>query len=178
MSRPSSPRTKRAVADQVLQSEHVVAERRAIVQIDVEGHEIEEREIEILRGGVTGVGDQAVGIGLLDHVPQLREESLDAPRAVPADDIGRNFVADVISQDAGMKSTAFSRAADAPAGIGLGSATLEEADVRGPGDVHEDGHPALIDQIEQPLAAGHDRCGSSWPRAPASSPDHRRRTSA
>ena len=139
---------QRAVADQVLQPEHVVAERRMVVQIDVEGHEIEEGEIEILRGGVAGVGDQAVGVGLLDHVPQLREESLDAPRAVPADDIGRDLVADVIGQDAGMISTGFGRAADAPARIGLGPATLEEADVRGPGDVHEDGHPALIDQIE------------------------------
>ena len=59
---------QRAVADQVLQAEQIVAKRRMIVQINVECHEIEEGEIEILRGGVTGVGDQAVGVGLFDHV--------------------------------------------------------------------------------------------------------------
>ena len=73
-----------------------------VVQINVERHEVEEGEIEILRGGITGVGDQAVGVGLLDHVPQLLEEARDAPRAVPADDIGRDLVADVVGQDAGV----------------------------------------------------------------------------
>ena len=61
-----------------------------------------------------------------------------------------------------MISTVFGRLPDAPARIGLGPAALEEADVRRPGDVHEDGHPALIDQIEQPLRRdmiGSDRVG-------------------
>src|SRR5262249_19690560 len=103
---------------------------------------------EILRGGITGIGDEAVGIGLLDHVPQILEESRDAARAVPADDIGRDLVADVIDQDAGVDPPGFGRAAYAPARIRLESAALEEADVSGPGNVHEEGDPALIGQVE------------------------------
>jgi hypothetical protein len=47
-----------------------------------------------------------------------------------------------------VHSTGFGREAHAPARILLGSATLEEADVSRPWDVHEDGDPAFIRQIE------------------------------
>ena len=118
------------------------------MEINVEGHEVEEGEIEILRRGVTGVRDEAVGVGLLDHVTQLPQESGDASRAVPADDIRRDLVADVIGQDAGVELDRLRPRGVGPARIRLGSATLEEADVSGPGDVHEDSDPALIGQIE------------------------------
>ena len=120
------------------------------MQIHVEGHEVEEREIEILSGRITRVSDQAFGIGLLDDVSQLCEEPLNPRRAMPTNNIRRDFIADVISRDAGVMSSVIGRLANHATRIGLGSATLQEADVAGPRDVHEDGQAMCIDQIEQP----------------------------
>src|SRR5262249_59518505 len=64
---------QRPVADQVLQPKQIAAKLFWVVQVDVERHEVEERQVQVLGGGVVGVRDQAVRVGLLGHVPRSEE---------------------------------------------------------------------------------------------------------
>src|SRR5262249_45933272 len=73
---------ERLVADQVLQAEQVTAERLGVVEVDVEGDEVQEGDVQVLRGRVAGVGDEALRVGLFADVPQLGEEALHASGTV------------------------------------------------------------------------------------------------
>ena len=93
---------QRLVADQVLQPEQVAAERLPVVQVDVERGEVEERQVEVLGRRDSWRRSPGSGIGLPDHVMQLGQEPLDPARPVPADDVGRDLVADAVGQHASM----------------------------------------------------------------------------
>src|SRR5207245_10399874 len=56
---PQFAQYQRHVAGQVLQPEQVAAKRLAVVQIDVERGDVEERQVQVHRGRVAGVGEPA-----------------------------------------------------------------------------------------------------------------------
>src|SRR3954451_2497161 len=90
----------------------VTAERLAVVELDVERGEVEERQVEVLGGGVVGIGDQAARIDPLGDVHQFGEEPLHALGPVPADDVGADLVADAVGHDAGVVPAEFGSLAD------------------------------------------------------------------
>src|SRR6478752_3641495 len=74
---------QRLVADEVLQPKQVPAKCLAIVEIDIERCEIDERQVQVLGGRKVGIGDQPVWIDLLHDIGQLRQESLDRSPPMP-----------------------------------------------------------------------------------------------
>ena len=85
---------QRLVAGDVLQPREVGAQLGFAVQVDVERADVEEREIEKLGRRKVDVGEQAVRRRGLRVVVEVAQEALDAQPAVPADDAGRNLVAE------------------------------------------------------------------------------------
>ena len=121
----------------ILQSEKVVAESLWIVQVDVEGGEVQEGEFQILGGRIVRVGRQAVRVGLMGDIGKFFEKSLDTMRAVPAHDIGRNLVADTISQDATVAASVFGSRPNTLPCIALSLFTIEETEMLGPGNIDQ-----------------------------------------
>src|SRR5919198_2062388 len=74
------------IASDVVQTSEVRLEVRLPFEINVEAHQIEERQVQVLRRGVVDVGDQRVGVLLLGRGVQPLEELLDATGPVPAND--------------------------------------------------------------------------------------------
>ncbi len=120
---------QRAIAHEVLQTEQITLERLGVMEIDVEGGEVEKRKIEVLRRGIVGVGDQALRIDLLDDVAQLGQEPLDLSSAVPTDDIGRDFVADAVGEQGGVPAAALGGFTHGQTGFALRPFAVEEAEV-------------------------------------------------
>ena len=85
---------QRTVAGHDLQVREVVTKVLAAVQVDVERADVEERKIEVVRRRVVDVGEQRLGRGLLHVVVHVPQKPLDSGRAVPANDTGRDLVAD------------------------------------------------------------------------------------
>ena len=71
-------------------------------EVHVERDEVEERELEILRGRVVHIRDEPVWILLLDRSPHRLEVALDAAPAEPAHGRGRDLVPKGVAEDRGM----------------------------------------------------------------------------
>ena len=85
---------QRLVTGDVLEAYEVRPQLGFAVQIDVEGADVEEREIEKLGRRIVDVGEQAARRPRLCGVIQVAEEILDPQATVPADHAGRNLVAE------------------------------------------------------------------------------------
>src|ERR1700687_5086890 len=93
---------QRPVAGQAVQARQVPAELGLRMQIDVEGQEVGEVGLEVLGGGEVGVAHQGGRLDALDHAGRLPQEPGDPLRPVPADDVGRDLVADQERAHRGM----------------------------------------------------------------------------
>src|SRR5580765_2601484 len=93
-----------------MQPIEVPAEIRLAVQVDVEREEVGEPGLEILRGRKIGVAHERLRVDLLDHAHELAKKPGHSRRAVPADDVGRNLVADHVSGHCGMARALLHRA--------------------------------------------------------------------
>ncbi len=93
---------QRLVAGDVLQPRQIGAQLRLAMQVDVEGADVEEREIEKFGRRKVDVGEQAVGRRGLGVLIECAQKALDADAAVPAHDARRNLVAEREGQDRRM----------------------------------------------------------------------------
>ena len=145
------PEQERLVSDQVLEPEQVAPERFQIVQVDVEGDEIKERNIQVLGRWEVGVGHQAVGVRLLGDVHELGQETLDPTHAVPADDIGGDLVADVVSEHARVLAAPFGSLTYQGARLTLKALAGEKAKMLGPRNIDQSRHSVLVQRVQKPF---------------------------
>ena len=133
---------ERLVADEVLQPEQVAAERLAVVQVDVERGEVEERQVEVLGRREVGVGDQPVRVGLLGDVGQsARNRSTRRGPCQRTTSAGISLPM-LRARTEGARVTAWPpggrRRGRRPAPV-----AVQEAQVLRPRDIHEDGVPGV-----------------------------------
>ena len=93
---------QRLLAGDVLEAGQIRAQLRLVVQVHVEGVEIEEREIEELGRRKVDVREEGVGRRRLRVLVQAAEKTLDAHPPVPAHDARRDFVAERDDADGRM----------------------------------------------------------------------------
>ena len=93
---------ERLVAREILQAAEVADEVLLAMEIDVVAVEIDLARQEIFGRRKIRVGGEGEGIVLLDDAHEGIEEFLHAPRAVPADEVGRDFVVDEEAEHGGM----------------------------------------------------------------------------
>jgi hypothetical protein len=139
-----------AGAGQVLQTGEVAAQGDLVVQVDVETGEIQEVELQVLRGGEVGVGDERVGVHGVHLVRQLLQEALDARGPVPAHHLGRDLVAHQHRMQIGQLAQRTRRLADPPANLAAVPHGVEEADVLGPGHAHHQAQVEIRREIAEP----------------------------
>src|SRR6266849_4240064 len=87
------------LARHVLEPRQVHAEVAALVQVDVEGENVNEREFQVFGGGEIGVGDKALGVLLLSDVIELPQKGFHFSRAMPPNDRGRDLLPHAVHQD-------------------------------------------------------------------------------
>src|SRR5271157_4372415 len=85
-----------------MQPRDVAAEGAFIVQIDVEANEIGEVDRQIFGRRKIRVADQSPRMLSSDAADEVAQKSAHPLGAVPADHVGRDFVADEIGEDCRM----------------------------------------------------------------------------
>jgi hypothetical protein len=91
---PDLGQHQRSIAGEVLEPGEVGLQPVAILEVDVEAVEVEERQLQVLGGGIVDVRDQRAGILLADERAQSLDVALDAAGADPAHDRRRDLVRD------------------------------------------------------------------------------------
>ena len=93
-----------AVPGDVVQAAEVGIQAFLRFQINVEAGEIEERKLQILGGWVIDVGDQAFGVLGFCRPVETFEKTFQFAPAMPANDGGRDLVANGVTEDRRMAS--------------------------------------------------------------------------
>ena len=147
---PDLAHDQRALAGEVVQASEVGLEILPPLQVDVEAHEVQERELEILGGGVIHVGDEPAGIFGLDRAIRPLQVAFDAAPAEPARDRSRNLVAEGVAQQRRVPGALAGHRADQD--LDLAHAPLpidQEAHVLLGGESHHDPKPVPLGNVEQ-----------------------------
>ena len=140
---------ERAIARQVVQAGKVGLEAIARLEIDVEAHEVEERQPQVLGGRVVDVRDEAVRILRLHDPGEPLEIALDPPRPEPAHDLGRDLVAERVAEERGMARTGAHLGPHDLCDVGRAPPVDQEADVLLGRETDHDAQTMLRGEIEQ-----------------------------
>jgi hypothetical protein len=100
--------------------------------------------------GLSPVGGEGEGIVLFDDTNERVEEFLHAPGAVPADEIGRNFVVDEEAEHGRMTGVGQRGLGDIGADGFDGLGLVEEEDALVPRDGDHDAEAEFLGEIEEP----------------------------
>ena len=147
---PDLAEQERAVTRQVVQAGQIGAQAVGGLEIDVEAHEIHERELEVFGRRVVDVRDERAGIDLAHFVGESLDEPLDPARTVPANHRSRDLVADGIAEDGRMAGAQGGGHANA-CGDRPGTAPIvEEGDVLLPGQADQHLDAVTVRRIEEP----------------------------
>ncbi len=141
---------QRPVDGEVVQPRHVFAEGMLVMEIDVEAEEVGEIDRQIFGRREIRVGDEPLGIDVLDEADELLEEGADVVRPVPAHHVGRDLVADQESEDRRM---AIHRAHGLDHGaldVALDLGAVEEGDVLRPRHADQHLEAMIVGEVEQP----------------------------
>jgi hypothetical protein len=141
---------QRPVADHVMQACQVGLEGLPLLEVDVEAGDVGERKLEELRGGIVHVGDQRAGVLALDRFAEASQIVLDPAAAMPADDRGRDLVADGVAEHGGVPGAGADALAHASLDVPGSAAVLEEGHVLLPGETHHDEETLAGGEVEQP----------------------------
>ena len=142
---------QRASIGQVLEACQVTPEGLRVVQVHVHGEEVGGRaRVEVLGGRKRRVADQHAGRVAPHRLDESCEEGADGRRPVPADDVGRNLVADEEAEERGVTSERPGRLDDGAARPVHGGGLVQEEHVLRPGHGHEDGESRALGGVEQP----------------------------
>ena len=129
---------ERPVAGDVLQTAEIAAKGFLVVQVHVEGDEVDLGEVEVFRRREVGVADQRLGSDRLHLGAELVEERLDALFPVPAHDVGRNLVADHVREHGAMARRVAHSPTNRVADLGDDARRVEERDVLRPRNPDQD----------------------------------------
>ena len=151
---------ERAGAREVVQTGEVGLEAIARLEIDVEAHEVEERQPQVLGGRVVHVRDEAVGILRLHDSCETLEVALDPPRPEPAHDLRRDLVAERVAEEGGMAGTGAYLGAHDLRDVGRALPIDQEADVLLGRETDHDAQAVLRGEVEQ--RARRQRVGDAY----------------
>src|SRR5262249_3750290 len=88
----------------ILQTRQITLETILCLEVDIKAHQVQERQLQILRSGIVHVRDQSFGILILGRPVQAFKVLLHTALPVPAYDRGRNFIANGIAEDGWVTS--------------------------------------------------------------------------
>ena len=126
---------------------------------DIETHEVEKGELQVLRGGIIDVGDERVWIlGLGDPVQSL-DVPLHSSMAVPAHDRSRDLVSNSIAEDGRVTRAGAHAAAHPLDDFPCSLPVVQECDMFFPRKAHHDPQASPLGRIEEP--ARGDRVGAN-----------------
>ena len=148
--KPGLAQDQRPIAGQRLQPGEVGLEFFRRLEEHVEAEEIDERELQVFRGGVVDVGDQRAGIFSFGGVIKSFNEMFDAPVAVPAHDVGGDFVANGKAQQGGMAGALANPLANSLHHLVRQRSVIQKSDVLFPRQADQHPEPVLAGAIEQP----------------------------
>ena len=120
----------------VLKTREVRSLRGLLMQVDVEGADVEEGQIEVLRGWEVDVRQQALGRDFFRVLIEMVKEALDPKPAVPPNDVGWYLVADRKHQDCRVVRKLAHCVADPAPDLSLQSTIVQERDVLRPREAH------------------------------------------
>jgi hypothetical protein len=146
------------------------------MQVDVEGHEVEELgQIEILGGREVGVADERPRGLLLDVADQPAQEFAHPLRPVPANDIGRDLVADEQPEEGRVAAEVLCRRPHGATDLRHDVLAVEKADVLRPRNGDQHAQSVLGRPVEQPARRdreGAERVGPQLRHQPEVGLDH------
>ena len=140
---------QRLVSGDVLQSREVRAQFGLAMQVDVEGADVEERQVEEFGRRKVDVREQAAGRRRLRVLEQVVEKVFDAHAAVPAHHPGRDFVAERKRQHCRMVPELGDLRGDLAANRPLQAAIVEKRDVLRPRHPDHDAQSVPRGFVEQ-----------------------------
>src|SRR4029077_4708739 len=100
--------------------------RCLIVEIDVEADKVGEVDRQIFGRRKVGIADECFRMRLSDACDQAPDKATYRLGAVPANDVGRDFVADEISEDSGMAPAIVRSRGYSLPNLGLNRNTVEK----------------------------------------------------
>jgi hypothetical protein len=145
---------QREMTGHVLQAREISPEVHLAMEVDIEGADIEKRQVEIFRRRKVHVGEQAVRRHRFALVIQFVQELLDACLSMPAHDSRRNLVAERKHQDRWVTTQLRDRGDDALPDTALRLGVIEERDMLRPRDPDHDAQTGARSLVEN-RAAGY-----------------------
>src|SRR6516165_3084047 len=118
------------------------------MKINIEGDEIGKIDGQILGGGVIRVTDECLGMLRLRGGDQALEKLPHCFDTVPADDVGRDFIADQVGENGRMAPTITYAGDNRFLDLPLGRRAVEKSDVLRPGEADEELQTRLFGRIE------------------------------
>ena len=128
-------------------------------QVDVEAHEIEERQIEILGRGIVHVGDESLRVFVPHNSGEALEVALHAVAAEPASQRRGDFVAERVAQQRGMAGAGAHFGADQCLDVGRAAPIDQIPDVLLSREADHDVEAVALGDVEQ--RAGRHRMGNA-----------------
>ena len=141
---------QRALPRNAVQARHICGQPLRRLEIDVVGEQVDERELQVLRGRVVDVGHERLRILLAHRVAEARYEALHRAAPEPADDRGGNLVGDREAEDRGV---ARARADSLAHGVGdlvCAAPIIEVPHVPLGGEADHHSQPMALRLVEQP----------------------------
>src|SRR5512137_2450226 len=120
------------------------------MQVNVEANEIHICHLQVFRWGIGGKSEKAMRVKAPGLVNEFADEVLDAADSAPADDLGGNFVNDTEREDGGMALAGGDGVAHDLARVGLQRGRVQETEVFGPRNVHQDLQALVVEEIKKP----------------------------
>ena len=119
------------------------------MQVDVEGANIEKRQVEKFSRREVDVGEERVRRGILRALEQRSQEALDPQAPVPADDARRDLVADGEERDGRMRPELADPRDDLTLDRAIRRAIVEKRHVLHPWESHHHAQPVAGGLVEQ-----------------------------
>ena len=144
------PQHQGAVFGEILQTRQVSPEVRPAVEVDIVGKKIRLFGKKIFRGRKVGIGSQRPGILVLHNANQGIKKQFHPLRPVPADQIRRNFVVHVVTQNGRMPGVGLRGTPDAGSDFSPNRPVIEKKNPPLPRDRHHHPQAMLRRLVEKP----------------------------
>ncbi len=140
---------ERLLPGDVLQPGEIRAQLRFAMQVDIEGADVQERQVEKFGRREVHIREQCIRHRILGALEQRAEKPLDTQAPVPADDSGWDLVAQREQGDRGMFPELANLGDDLFRDGSVRGAIVEKRHVLHPGDAHHHTQPVAAGLVEQ-----------------------------
>ncbi len=144
------PHEHRTVTRHVLQTRQVGLKAFLRLEVHIEAHQVQERQLQVLRGGIVHVRDQPFGVLILGHLVQAFKVLFHTAVPIPTDDRGRNLIANRIAQDGRVASAGSHAGTEACFDTTGALLVIEKRHMLFPRQPHHHPQPVTLCRIKQP----------------------------